>query len=164
MTTRRELLKWSAGMVAGWATQVYPTAARAADPDALAVVVAKNSPIVALSQYELKRLYLGSLITDSSGQRIIAFHQAVNAPDRVRFEERVLGMSPDELARYWIDRKIRGQGGAPKAVSPVDLLQKVVSKMEHSVAYVRVANVGPDVRAISIDGLLPTDGAYGLSA
>lgn len=162
MTTRRELLKWSAGALAGWASQVTPRTAQAADPDALAIVVAKTSPIVGLSQYELKRLYLGSLITDSSGERIIAFHQAPNSPDRVRFEERVLGMSPDELARYWIDRKIRGQGGAPKAVTPVQLLQKVVSKLDHSVAYVRLANVEPDVRVIAVDGRLPEDGAYGL--
>lgn len=162
MTTRRELLKWSAAVLAAGGGLAPASRALAQAPDALAIVVARNSPIVELSQYELKRLYLGSLITDSSGERIIAFHQAPNSPDRQRFEERVLGMNQEELARYWIDRKIRGQGGAPKAVSPVELLQKVVSKMEHSVAYVRVANVGPDVRAISIDGRLPADGAYGL--
>jgi hypothetical protein len=164
MTTRRELLKWSAGVLAGVASQLPAGSAQAAlEPEALAIVVAKSSPIVSLSQYELKRLYLGSLITDSSGQRIIAFHQAPSSPDRLRFEQRVLGMTPDELARYWIDRKIRGQGGAPKAVTPVELLQKVVSKLEHSVAYVRVANVQPDVRVITVDGRLPADSGYGLS-
>lgn len=163
MMKRRELLKWSVGALAGWASQLPAGRAHAADPEALAIVVAKNSPIVALSQYELKRLYLGSLITDSSGERIIAFHHAPSSPDRIRFEQRVLGMTPDELATYWIDRKIRGQGGAPKAVSPVDLLQKVVSRMEHSVTYVRMANVLPDLRVISIDGRLPADNGYGLS-
>lgn len=163
MTTRRELLKWSASVVAGWASQAPLGSAQAQDPEALAIVVAKTSPIVGLSQYELKRLYLGSLLTDSSGERIIAFHQAPSSPDRLRFEQRVLGMSQDELARYWIDRKIRGQGGAPKAVSPVELLQKVVSRLTHAVAYVRAANIGPEVRAIAIDGRMPPEGGYGLS-
>ena len=81
----------------------------------------------------------------------------------VPFESRVLGMTPDEVARYWIDRKIRGQGVPPKVVSPADLLQKVVSRLEHSIAYVRIGQVSGDVRVIAIDGHLPGDGSYGLS-
>ena len=161
MATRREILKWSMGAAAGLtALRVNPAFAQSSD--SLAIVVAKTSPIQSLSQFELKKLYLGTVITDGSGERILPFNQAPNAPDRVLFEDRVLGMTADELARYWIDRKIRGQGGAPKAVSPVDLLQKVVSRLEHSVAYVRVTNVSPEVRVIPIDGRMPGDGAYRL--
>jgi hypothetical protein len=162
MTSRRELLKWSACAVASWAGGVQPRTALAQGSDTLAIVVARSSPIQGLSEFELKKLYLGTNITDSSGQRIIPFNQAPSAPDRTLFEGRVLGMSPDELAQYWIDRKIRGQGGAPKAVSPVDLLQKVVSRLEHSIAYVRLPQVTPEVRVISIDGKMPGDGAYRL--
>ena len=73
-------------------------------------------------------------------------------------------MSPDEVARYWIDRKIRGEGGAPKAVGSVELLQRVVSKMEHSVAYVRADQVRPEVRIVAIDGAVPGDAGYRLFA
>jgi hypothetical protein len=163
MATRRELLTWSASTVAGLAAGLRARPARAQNVDVLAVVVAKASPIQYLTQFELKKLYLGSNIIDPSGERIIPFNQTPNAPDRVLFEERVLGMTPEEVSRYWIDRKIRGQGGAPKAVSPADLLQKVVSRLDHSVAYVRLDHVLPDVRVIAIDGHLPGDGAYGLS-
>jgi hypothetical protein len=162
MTSRRELLKWSACAVTGWGIGLGARPALAQNADSLAIVVARTSPIQGLSQFELKKLYLGTNITDSSGQRIMPFNQAPSTPDRTLFEERVLGMSADELAQYWIDRKIRGQGGAPKAVSPVDLLQKVVSRLEHSVAYVRLSHVTPDVRVIAIDGNLPGDGAYRL--
>ena len=163
MSTRRDFLKLSLGAVAG-SLGAWPTVARA-QPGApsLAIVVAKSSPIQQLTQFELKKLYLGSIITDAAGERIIPFNQTPNAPDRVLFEDRVLGMTPEEVARYWIERKIRGQGGAPKAVSPADLLQKVVSRLEHSVAYVRADQVLPDVRVIAIDGHLPGDGAYGLA-
>jgi hypothetical protein len=164
MPTRRDLLKLSV-VAAGGCLGVWPAAsARAQAATSLAIVVAKASPIRELTQFELKKLYLGSLITDSSGERIIPFNQNPNAPDRVLFEDRVLGMTPEEVARYWIERKIRGQGGAPKAVSPADLLQKVVSRLEHSVAYVRADQVLPDVRVISIDGRVPGDGSYGLAS
>jgi hypothetical protein len=135
-----------------------------ADGSALALVVAKASPIRQLSQFELKKLYLGSHILDPGGERIIAFNQAPNSQDRTAFEQRVLGMSPEEVARYWIDRKIRGEGGAPKAVGSVELLQRVVSKLEHSVAYVRVDQVRPEVRIVAIDGAVPGDPAYRLFA
>jgi hypothetical protein len=71
-------------------------------------------------------------------------------------------MSPDQVASYWIDRKIRGQSGAPKAVGSGELVQKVVSKVEHSIAYVRLDQVRPEVRVIAIDGKLPSDAAYQL--
>lgn len=163
MKTRREILKWSMGTAGAFIAGV-PLGADAQGQVSLALVVAKSSPIQQLSQYELKKLYLGANINDPSGERIIAFNQAPNSPDRVTFESKVLGMQPDEVARYWIDRKIRGDGGAPKSVPSVELLQRVVSKMEHSVAYVRSDQVRPEVRIVAIDGSVPGDAAYRLFA
>lgn len=161
MLTRRELLKACAGSIVA-ASGFSAVRARAAS-DTLAIVVAKSSPIQHLTQFELKKLYLGSNITGPTGDRIIPFNQAPSAPDRVIFEDRVLGMTPEEVARYWIDRKIRGQGLPPKTVSPPELLQKVVSRLDNSLAYVRASQVLPEVRVISIDGYLPGDGSYRLS-
>lgn len=163
VTTRREILRWSMG-TAGAFVAGLPFGADAQGQVSLALVVAKSSPIQQLSQFELKKLYLGANINDPSGERIIAFNQAPNSSDRVAFESKVLGMQPDEVARYWIDRKIRGDGGAPKAVASVELLQRVVSKMEHSVAYVRADQVRPEVRIVAIDGAVPGDAAYRLFA
>ena len=164
MLTRRQFVKGALGAVAGLTHGLGSAMAHAqASADSLAIVVSKESPILTLTEYELKKLYLGTNISGPTGTRIIPFNQAPSSPDRVLFESRVLGMTPDEVARYWIDRKIRGQGVPPKVVSPADLLQKVVSRLEHSVAYVRVGQVSGDVRVIAIDGHLPGDGSYGLS-
>lgn len=165
MLTRRELLKWTVGTGVALGAGLSGGRARADLQPSLAVVVAKESPLRELSLYELKRLYLGTPVTDPSGQRIIPFNQMPRAPDRVTFESRVLGMSPEEVARYWIDRKIRGQGSAPKAVGPADLLQRVVSRLSHAIGYVRVDQVLlGDVRVIAIDGKSPGDSAYKLFA
>ncbi len=164
MASRRQLLEWSLGTVVLGAVGLGHRSAHAQGADSLAIVVAKESPIQELSEFELKKLYLGANITDASGQRIVPFNQAPSSPDRVLFEERVLGMTPDEVARHWIDHRIRGGGAAPKAISPSELLQKVVSRMPHSLGYVRVANVQQDVRVIAIDGNRPGDGAYRLFA
>lgn len=164
MATRRDILKWSFGLGVGFAADLPLGRAQTPLRDSLAVVVAKDSPIQKLSLFELKKLYLGANITDPSGARIIPFNQAPNAADRVAFEDRVLDMTPDQVARYWIDRKIRGEGGAPRAVGSAELLQRVVSRMGHSLAYVRAGNLLPEVRAIAIDGAIPGDSSYRLFA
>jgi hypothetical protein len=164
MATRREILKWSVEAAVLFAAGLPVSSARAQAADALAVVVSKASPIRQLSKFELKKLYLGSSITGPTGDLIIPFNQTAKSPDRLAFDERVLGMSPDEVARYWIDRKIRGQSGAPKAVGTAELVQRVVSRLENSVAYARLDQVLPEMRVIAIDGATPNDPAYKLMA
>jgi len=160
MLTRREFLRWTAGALTGVGTHVGSRAAQAHEHVPLAVVVARTSPIEGLSLFELKKLYLGSNLQAPGGERILAFHQMSDAPDRSAFEHHVTGMEPEQLARYWIDRKIRGDGGAPRVVGSVELLQSVVSRMTHSIGYVRWNQVGPELRPIPIDGTLPGDPGY----
>lgn len=161
MTSRRDMLKWSVAAATGALASVGTREAQG-DPSRLAIVVAQSSPLKHLTSFELKKLYLGAHITDPAGERIIPFHHAASSPDRVAFEKKVLGMGPEEAASYWIDRKIRGQSGAPKAVGSPELVQRVVSKVAHSVAYVRLDQLRSEVRSIAIDGKLPTDAAYPL--
>jgi hypothetical protein len=161
MTSRRDILKWSATAAAAALTGLPSRRARA-EQFPLAIVVSKTSPLQKLTQFELKKLYLGSAINDPSGEPIVPFNQAPKSPDRVAFEAKVLGMSPEQAVSYWIDRKIRGQSSAPKAVGTADLVQRVVSKLDHSIAYVRLDQLRPDVRFIAIDGKVPTDAAYQL--
>lgn len=161
--TRRAILKWSLGTLVGVGAGVGPRFARASDRDSLAVVVARNSPLRELSQFELKKLYLGSKLTNPSGKPIMPLNQVTQSPDRVAFDALVLGMTPEEAAKYWIDRKIRGQSGAPEGVRSDELLQRIIMQREHSVAYVRVDQLLEGVRVISIDGARPGDAGYRLS-
>jgi hypothetical protein len=158
--TRRAFLKWTAVALAALSIQGSPHAARAQAASPLVVVVAQTSPIERLSRFELKKLYLGANLQAPGGERVLAFHQMYSAPDRVAFERSVLGMNPEELVRYWIDRKIRGEGGAPHAVGSAELVQRVVSRLNQSIGYVRLDEVGPGVRVIPIDGMLPGAAGY----
>jgi len=73
-------------------------------------------------------------------------------------------MTPEEVARYWIDRRIRGRSGAPKAVDPANVLQKVVAKLPGSISYVRQNELSNAVKLVKIDGKLPGDPGYPISA
>ena len=133
-----------------------------ADPQGppLSVVVSKNSPVESLSLYELKHLYLGEYINGSDGKRLIPLNRAFGSSERVGFDAAALGMSPDQATAYWIDRRIRGQSGSPRAIAQADLAQRIVGHLEGGITYVRPDELRPDVKVVRIDSKLPSDPGY----
>ena len=134
--------------------------ANAVSPVPLAVVVAANSPLTNISMYDLKHVYLGELVTGPDGKRLVPLNQSAQSVDRLAFDATVLGMSADQGAAYWIDRRIRGQSGSPRAVDSSDLAQRIVARFDGAMTYVRLSAVRPDVKILRVDGNLPTDPNY----
>lgn len=162
MITRRNAL---VGCVAVASLLLLVPAPAEADGGAepLALVSAKNSGVSALSLYQLKRLYLGDTVQGPGGD-LIALNRDVKSAERIGFDRTLLGMSPDAAARYWIDRRIRGQSGAPKAVEPAAVIQRVVARLPRAVGYVRLRDVTSEVQVVTIDGRKPGDSAYPIFA
>jgi hypothetical protein len=159
MVTRRNAIV--ACFAAAALLALAPTPAVAdAGAEPLAIVASKQSSLTDLSLYQLKRLYLGDAIQGPGGAELVALNRDAKGAERSGFDKNVLGMTPDAAARYWIDRRIRGQSGAPKAVEPAAVLQRVVSNLPNAVAYVRLRDVSPDVRIVKIDGRKPGDAGY----
>jgi hypothetical protein len=160
MGTRRSFFICCVGLVAVAATAAAGPALGAGQGKVrLAVVVAKDSPIDDISFYDLKRLYQGETI-NVAGKRLVALNLPPMSEDRVRFDRAVLGMAPEVVARYWIDRKIRGQPGAPKSLETSDLVQRVVMRLAGGIGYARIADLKPDVKALRVDGKTLKDGGY----
>jgi hypothetical protein len=134
--------------------------ANAESPVPLAVVVAKSNPLSNISLYQLKHLYMGELLTDPDGKRLIPLNQPLQSDDRAAFDARVLGMSPDQQATYWIDRRIRGLSGSPRTVDSGDLAQRIAARLDGAVAYLPLSAVRPDVKVVRVDGKLPGDPGY----
>jgi hypothetical protein len=132
----------------------------AGQANAFAVVVAKGSPIDDLSIHDLKHLYMGDLINGPGGKRLVPLALPTNSADRMAFDKAVLGMSAEQAARFWVDRKIRGQSGAPKSLDSADLVQRVVSKLDGGIGYVPIGQVTKDVKIVRVDGKAPGDGGY----
>jgi hypothetical protein len=136
--------------------------ARAADRVVLAVFVAKDSGIQDLKMNELRRIFTNADDSAFSGQRSVPFNHTAHSTDRVGFDEAVLHMNPDEVSRFWIDRKIRGLPGPPRAVDSLSQLLHLVGRMTGGIGYARPGQVTNEVRVIRVDGKLPTDGGYPL--
>jgi hypothetical protein len=161
MLTRRSLLSaWTASLAAlSLGTTTQPVSA--GERTRLVVVIAKTSPISELSLAELRRMYLGEPV-DSGGQRLIPLNRGPSVKERIAFDRLVLGMSEAEVSRYWVDRRIRGQSGSPKAIDPVDVHQRVVARLAGGVGYVRSTEVRDEVKVVRISGKGPNDRGYPL--
>ncbi len=131
-----------------------------ADGAKLVVVVSAKSPITTVSRLQLKRAFLGEPIVIGD-TRLAPFNAEPNSAERGGFDQSVLGMASDEVGRFWIDRKVRGQGAAPRSLPAVHLA-KVVAKFPGAISYLRVDQLTPDVKAVAVDGVAYTDRRYSI--
>lgn len=128
----------------------------------LLVVVGLSCPTRDIPLGTLRRIFLGEVVTDSAGQRYVAFNQPPLTRPRTTFDQIVLGMNPDEVARYWVDQRIRFGIRPPRAVSNIPLLREVVARLPGAIGYLAQADLDPTVRVLRIDGLEPDAPRYPL--
>ncbi|MEO8904793.1 MAG: hypothetical protein ABI488_20410 [Polyangiaceae bacterium] len=137
--------------------------ARASDRVVLAVVVAHSSSVQDLRLSELKRIFTNEGDSDSSGQRYVPFNHPPHTTDRVAFDKIVLGMSPDDVSQFWIERKIRGLPGPPRSVDSLSLLLRLIARLPGGIGYARPSQLSSDVRVVRVNGKLPNDPDYPLA-
>ena len=100
------------------------------------------------SSAELAAMFTTRKKTWEKSGRVVPFNFPPRHATRVRFDESVLKMRPDEVARYWIDRRIRGGNSPPKQVGNAQLIVRLVAKLEGSIAYVPRSAVNSSVRIV----------------
>jgi hypothetical protein len=71
-------------------------------------------------------------------------------------------MSSDQVAKYWVDRKIRAQPGPPRTVSSLRMLIGVISKLPGAIGYLRPEYLTNEVKIVRIGGKLPDAAGYPL--
>jgi hypothetical protein len=161
--SRRHLLL-ALGAVLPWlcALPSAPRSARAAERVTLAVFVNKDSSVQNLKMTELRRIFTNADDSGFSGRRNVPFNHTARSGDRVGFDKTVLRMDAEEVSRFWIDRKIRGLPGPPRAVDSLSQLLRLVSRTSAGMGYARPNQLTNEVRVIRIDGKLPTEAGYPL--
>lgn len=127
----------------------------------LVVVVAKGSSVTNISSTDLKRCFTGVAI-DGGGTKLVPFNASPNAPDRVAFDSAVLGMSPDDVGRFWTNRRVRGQGNPPRSLPSPAYVAKVAAKFPGAISYLPADQMTPDIQPVAINGIAYTDARYNL--
>lgn len=100
------------------------------------VVIVNSQNQAALSLADLATIFTTRKQTWDGGKRIVPFNFPAKHEVRVAFDRAVLEMNADEVARYWIDRRIRGGNPPPKQVNNARLIVRLVEKLDGAIGYV----------------------------
>jgi ABC-type phosphate transport system substrate-binding protein len=126
-----------------------PEAISAANGEDLAVIVNPSITVNNLSAAELEAIFTSSKRTWTNGLSIGAFSYPVEQAIRRTFDSVVLRMSPEEIARFWIDQRVRGGAPPPRQVPDPSLTVRLVAKLPGSIAYVPESLVNPSVKVVA---------------
>lgn len=160
--SRRRLLQagfWPAAVACSGILQAY-----AAEGSPLVLVTAAKTTLVNISSGDLRQLFLGETVRDGSNQKLLPLNQQAGTGERTLFDNRILGMSQDEMAGYWIDQKVRGLKGPPRNLAPAQLIARVVVRFPGAVSYLRPEHVVQGLRMVRIDNVEPGATNYVLGA
>ncbi len=144
-------------LLAAAAPAARPARAQPAPPRrAIMLIVAASSPVSDLSLEELRRIFTGD------ARELRPLNLPPGTPERNGIDFILLGRAPEDVARYWIERKIRGQGGPPRSIPSARLLGKIIARLPGTVGYVADGPLPEGVKALRIGGLSHTDARYPL--
>jgi hypothetical protein len=137
---------------------------QAAERENLVVIVANATGISDISLVALRRAFRGESAEYKTGKRIVPFNQPVGARERVAFDRAVLGLEPEVVGRFWIDRRIRDEGLPPRTLPSAEVGLRVVASYPGALTYLRSSVVNRTVRVLSIDGVAPGQPGYAFPA
>lgn len=152
--SRRQLLTMGSVIAVGGT----PLVARASTL-AIAVVVTARSAERTLSRDQLRRIFLNKDTNGESGERFVPINQRSGSPERALFDARVLDMTPEQAARYWIDQRLRGKR-APATAGSTAMLRRALVELPGAISYLALADIDASLRVLRIDGRNPSEKDY----
>lgn len=116
----------------------------------LAVFVNVQAGAKQMSAVEMETMFTRAQTRWDDGTPIVPINAPPGSSLRVEFDRVVLRLSPDEVGRFWIDRRVRGLGLPPRHVSEPATIVRVVEKLNGAIAYApEELVVGARVRVVA---------------
>jgi ABC-type phosphate transport system substrate-binding protein len=131
--------------VIGLLTAAHTVPARAVPSLDLAVIVNEQARVSLMSAVEVETIFTRTQTRWSDGTPIVPINAPAGSETRVLFDRVVLRLGPDDVGRFWIDRRIRGMGLPPRNLSDPSSVMRVVEKLDGAIAYVP-ENLVPNAR------------------
>lgn len=121
----------------------------------IAVIVSKGwGEATSIDTNNLKQIYLGKT-SSFAGKNVKPVNAAADSSSREKFEQQVLGMTPDKLKRYWIKEGLRGGARPPKSFRSSRIVIIYVAKVKGAIGYVEQKDLNSEaLKKVKIIGSL----------
>ena len=116
---------------------------------ALLVIVHPNNPTRSLDALQLNALFTSNRRFWPNGDTVVAFNAPPRTMNRAFFDRVVLGMTPDQAGRFWVDRQVRGEARPPRTVPSIRLAHAAVKKLRNAITYVPAGRCPDGVRVVA---------------
>ena len=127
------------------------------------VVVNKKLSIDNIRTAELRRIFLGEQHQWPDRKKIFSINLSNNNKLRKKFQKVIIGMTTDEIKKYWMDEKIKGKSiKQPNVQKSTRAVVAFVKKLPTAISYLSLeeAKKHPELKILKIDGKDPTDKDY----
>lgn len=118
----------------------------------LVIVVSAVAAMKDISTATLRRAFQGMPTDFEGGKRFVPLNHPTGAPTRVQFDRAVLGLEPDAVGAFWIDRRIRDESPPPRTVPSPELALRIAGSLPGAITYVFPESVTAAVKVLTIDG------------
>jgi hypothetical protein len=117
--------------------------------DEIVVIVNKDNPATTLGQSDLRPIFQTTKTEWPNGSKVLPLNLPEADAARLGFDAAVLGLDPDRVARYWVDRKIRGGNPPPKKIPSGAMVVKLVAAKAEAVGYANASEVDKSVKIVA---------------
>jgi ABC-type phosphate transport system substrate-binding protein len=115
----------------------------------LAVIAHPGVAAKSLGASELASIFTRATRNWKDGTPIRPLNLPPGSTERVVFDRVVLHLEPDQSAQYWVDRMVRGEEAAPKAIAKADIVLRLVPTLPGAIAYVPEEKVDEKVKVLA---------------
>jgi hypothetical protein len=115
----------------------------------LVVVVHPKAPVSKLDELELEAVFRTLRRFWGGSLPIIPFNLPPKTPLRVAFDLAVLRMDPQDVARFWLDRRVRSGPPPPRQAPDPTTVVRLVARLEGAIGYAPLGASLKDVRAVA---------------
>lgn len=131
------------------ASSLLAAPAWSADDGSIAVIVHRGVGVAQLDRDELRTMFQVARTEWAGGGRILPLNLPASHELRRAFDRAVLGLEPDQVARYWIDRKIRGDARVPRTLPSTAVVLRAVAATAGAISYVQSNEANDSVRVVA---------------
>ncbi len=144
----KKLLRCLFVVITGVIALAWSSALRAED-DVLVVIVNKANPASMLERSDLRPMFQTSKNRWPDGAAVTPLNLPEESSARRGFDAAVLGLDPERVARFWIDRKIRGGAPPPRKLPNAAAVLSIVTSDVGAVGYCMKSEINASVKVVA---------------